>query len=279
MTLLSLGISTCPNDTFIFDAMVHGKVDTSDLEFDCRLSDVEKLNRQAFSIEADITKISYHAYAYVADSYILLNSGSALGYNNGPLLVSSLKTDPDKLVGKKIAIPGKYTTANLLLSIIFPLLRDREEYLFSDIEEIVIRGKAEAGLLIHENRFTYMKRGLSKVADLGEEWEKKTGMPIPLGGIAIRRELGSEIAAKVDKILTASIDHAYNNPGSPYDFVRKYAASMDPEVMMKHINLYVNDFSRNLGDKGRQAVRIFYEKAAMVGAIPEIRPDIFVGNL
>ena len=277
MKTLSLGISTCPNDTFIFDAMVNGKIDTLNLEFDCQLTDVEELNRQAFNEKVDITKISYHAYAHVSDKYILLNSGSALGYNNGPLLVAGGKKEPGELKGKPIAIPGKFTTANLLMSVIYPFLTNRKEYLFSEIEDIVSEGKAAAGLLIHENRFTYLDKGLYKVADLGEEWESQTGMPIPLGGIAIRRKLGNELALRVEKVLASSLDYAYKNPESSYDFVRKHASTMNRDVMKRHIGLYVNDFSRHLGTLGHDAVRILYKKAETVNAIPPVRKDIFVG--
>ncbi len=277
MKTLSLGISTCPNDTFIFDAMVNGKIDTCNMAFDCHLTDVEELNRNAFNEQVDITKISYHAYAHIADRYILLNSGSALGFNNGPLIVAGSKKNPDELKGKPIAIPGKYTTANLLMSVIYPWLINKHEYLFSEIEDIVSKGKAAAGLLIHENRFTYQNKGLYKVADLGEKWENQTGMPVPLGGIAIRRDLGNEIAEKVEKTLASSIDFAYKNPESTYDFVRKYAAAMDWDVMKKHIKLYVNEFSRDLGTLGRDAVKLLYEKSEAINAIPTVRNDIFVG--
>jgi len=275
MRTLSIGISTCPNDTFIFDAMLNGRIDTGGLAFDCRLTDVEELNRNAFEAQTDITKISYHAYAYLSDKYMLLNSGSALGFNNGPLLVAATEIAPAQLQGRKIAIPGKLTTANLLLSILYPGLTEKQEYLFSDIEDIVLGGEAAAGLLIHENRFTYSERGLSGVADLGEEWQRKTGMPIPLGAIAIRRDLGYQVAAEVDKILSASIEYAFNNPSSSLEFIRKYAASMDAEVMQKHINLYVNDFTRDLGDRGRKAVRVLYNLAADLNVIPPVREDIF----
>ncbi|HCC70279.1 MAG TPA: 1,4-dihydroxy-6-naphthoate synthase, partial [Bacteroidales bacterium] len=261
MKTLSLGISTCPNDTFIFDAMLNGKIDTLGLHFDYELIDVEELNKKAFNTRIDITKISYHAYALVSEDYILLNSGSALGFNNGPLLVAADITDISQLRSKIIAIPGRYTTANLLLSILYPDLKEKHEFLFSDIEDIIINKQAKAGLLIHENRFTYQDKGLHRITDLGEEWEKITGMPIPLGGIAIKRDLGMETAEKVEKVLASSIDYAFRNPQSSYDFVRKYAASMQRDVMQKHISLYVNDFSRDLGEKGRQAVRILYERA------------------
>lgn len=278
MKTLSLGISTCPNDTFIFDAMLNGKTDTFNLGFDFRLTDVEELNRNAHNTQFDITKISYHAYAYVSDDYILLNSGSALGFGNGPLLVAASNIGIDQLKGKPIATPGRFTTANLLLSIIYPVLTDKHEYLFSDIEDVVISGKADAGLLIHENRFTYEDRGLHKIADLGEEWENQTGMPVPLGGIAVKRKLGNEIIDKVEKALASSIDYAYENTESAYEFVRRYAASMELGVMKKHIELYVNDFSRNLGILGRQAVKTMYAKAEAVKAIPPVRKDIFAGQ-
>ena len=275
MKKLSLGISTCPNDTFIFDAMLNGRIDCGGPAFDTILTDVEDLNNMAFKSELDITKISYHAYAYAAENYILLNSGSALGFNNGPLLVSREKKTIDELETGLIAIPGKYTTANLLLAILFPGLSNKKEYLFSDIEDIVLSGEAEAGLLIHENRFTYASKGLMKISDLGEVWQEETSVPIPLGGIAIKRSLGNDIALKVQKCLSESISFAYDNPDSSYDFVRKYAASMEREVMKKHIDLYVNEFSRDLGSTGREAVRVLYSKAMDVNVIPKIRKDIF----
>ncbi|MEA1887869.1 MAG: 1,4-dihydroxy-6-naphthoate synthase [Bacteroidota bacterium] len=277
MRTYTLGISTCPNDTFIFDAMLNGKIDTLNMDFECELTDVEELNKKAFNTEVDITKLSYHAYAYVSDNYILLNSGSALAYNNGPLLVAAGKVDPDHLAGQPIAIPGRFTTANLLMGVIYPGLTEKHEYLFSDIEDIVLKREATAGLLIHENRFTYRAKGLHKIADLGEVWKKQTGMPIPLGGIAIKRTLGNDVALKVQKVLASSIDFAYKNPGSSYDFVRKYAASMEPDVMQKHIKMYVNDFSLDLGATGRDAVRTLYEKAEALNAIPHVRRDIFAG--
>jgi 1,4-dihydroxy-6-naphthoate synthase len=273
---LTLGFSTCPNDTFIFDAMVNGKIDTEGLEFDCILADVEELNRRAFGSVSDITKISYHAYAHIAGQYLLLNSGSALGHNNGPLLVGRKVVSLDMAENYRIAIPGKYTTARLLLGYALPGAVNTIEYLFSDIEDAVISGEVDAGLIIHENRFTFEKRGLMKIADMGEYWEKQTGMPIPLGGIAVKRDLPQEVAIAVDRVLSRSIEFAFNNPSSSMEYVRKYAVSMEQEVMESHINLYVNEYTRNLGEKGKAAVEKLYSEAVNKGIIPELPSRIFV---
>ncbi len=273
---LTLGFSTCPNDTFIFDAMVNGKIDTCGLGFNFHLADVEELNRKAFSGEADITKISFHAYAHIADKYRLLNSGSALGRNNGPLLVAGKKYDSSEINGLKIAIPGKYTTANLLFRIAWPEAVNRVEYLFSDIEDAVLGGEVDAGLIIHENRFTYEKRGLVKIVDMGEYWEQFTGSPVPLGGIAVNRRVPEEIAQRVDTIIAESIRHSMANPDSPYRFIRKYAVTMEREVMENHIRLYVNDFTAGLGKEGRESVRRLYYEAVERDLIPAMPEDIFV---
>ncbi len=273
---LKLGFSTCPNDTFIFDAMVHGRIDTEGLEFDLVLADVEELNKAAFEHELDITKLSYHAYAYVANNYLLLNSGSALGNNNGPLLISKHKIYPDEVNDVRIAIPGKYTTANLLLSIAYPDAKNKKEYLFSDIEEVVLSGEMDAGLIIHENRFTYADRGLKKIMDLGEFWETKTQLPIPLGGIVINRKLSKEVQQKVNRVLRRSLEFAYENPNAALPFIKQYAQEMDEEVMYKHIKLYVNDFSLDLGDKGKKAIKKLYETASDLNVIPEMPEDIFI---
>jgi len=273
---LTLGFSTCPNDTYIFDAMVHHRIDTEGIEFELMMSDVEELNRQAFAAELDITKISYHAYAYISDSYLLLNAGSALGFKNGPLLISKYKVYPDEIDNLRIAIPGKYTTANLLLGIAYPNHKNKKEYLFSDIEEVVLSGEMDAGLIIHENRFTYRQKGLKKVADLGEFWETKTGMAIPLGGIIVNRKLPTDIQRKIDRIMKRSVEFAVENPKASYPFVKHYAQEMDDTVMQSHIELYVNGFTRELGIEGRKAVERLYHEATATGAIPKIREDIFV---
>lgn len=276
---LKLGFSTCPNDTFIFDALVHHKIDTEGISFELLLADVEELNKTAFSHEIDITKLSYHAYAYVSDNYVLLDSGSALGNNNGPLLISKRKIYPDEVTQIKIAIPGKYTTANLLLSIAYPKALDKSEYLFSDIEEVVLSGETDAGLIIHENRFTYEKKGLRKILDLGEFWENKTQMPIPLGGIVVNKMLSTEIQHKVNRLVRKSIEFAFKNPDSSLAFIRKYAQEMDPEIMQKHIALYVNDYSFDLGDKGKAAIQTLYKEAANTEKFPKLNDKIFISWL
>ena len=182
---LRIGFSPCPNDTFIFDAMVHGKIDTEGLEFDIILADVEELNKMAFDAALDVTKVSSHAYTYIADNYLILDSGSALGFGNGPLLIAQRNFSPDEVDDLCIAIPGRFTTANLLLSIAWPRALNRKEYLFSEIENAILKGDVDAGLIIHETRFTYQKRGLVKIADLGEYWTNLTGLPLPLGNIVV----------------------------------------------------------------------------------------------
>jgi len=268
---LTLGFSTCPNDTFIFDAMVNGRIDTEGLHFKLHLADVEELNRLAFSAEIDITKVSYHAFAYLSDAYQLLTSGSALGFGNGPLLISKHKIYPDEVKELKIAIPGKYTTANLLLSLAYPHLDQKKEYLFSDIEEVILSGEADAGVIIHENRFTYQSKGLRKIVDLGEWWEQQNGLPIPLGGIIVKRRLPEEIRHKINRVLRRSVEHAFQNPNDSLPFVRQHAQSMDESVMQNHIRLYVNDFSMDLGMKGREAIETLYAKGAENQLFPSLQ--------
>lgn len=256
---LTLGYSPCPNDTFIFDAMVHGKIDTEGLEFDVELADVEELNRKAFNAELDITKLSYHAYAHLTEKYILLRSGSALGNNCGPLLVAARAIPKENLDDLKVAIPGKYTTANFLLSYAFPNVKNKIEILFSDIETVVLEGKVDLGVIIHENRFTYFERGLHKVIDLGEHWEKTTGLPIPLGGIVVRRNFDKAVLQKINRVLRRSLEFAFANPDSSREYVCAHAQEMSYEVMQQHIQLYVNQYSLDLGEKGIAAVENMFD--------------------
>jgi 1,4-dihydroxy-6-naphthoate synthase len=273
---LTLGFSPCPNDTFIFDAMVHGRIDTEGLEFEYFLADVEELNRKAFKGEVQITKMSYHAYAYAAQDYLILDSGSALGRKNGPLLISKKQISTDQLENARIAIPGKYTTANLLFSIAWPEATRKTEYLFSDIEDALINDEVDAGLIIHETRFTYQKRGLQKIADMGEYWEKLTGLPIPLGTIVIKRSVPEDIALKVNRILKRSLDYAYRDSVASYEFVAGNAREMDRDVMNNHIKLFVNEFTSKLGEVGRRAIIKLYEVARERNVIPEMPERIFL---
>lgn len=273
---LTLGFSPCPNDTFIFDAMVHGRIDTEGLEFDYHLADVEELNRRAFTGEPDITKISCFAYAFASQNYIILDSGSALGYKNGPLLISPRYIATSEISKARIAIPGKYTTANMLFSIAWPDAQDKTEYLFSDIEDVLLENSADAGLIIHETRFSYFRKGLVKIADMGEYWEKLTGLPIPLGTIVINRRIPEEIALKVNRIIRRSLEYAYTDSLSAYDFVRANAQSMESNVMNNHIKLYVNKFSLDLGPEGKKALKALYRIAGEKGLIPGLPERIFL---
>lgn len=275
---LTIGFSTCPNDTFIFDAMVHGRIDTEGLEFDYMLTDVEELNRKAFRGDLDITKMSLFAFAYASKDYLILDSGSALGYRNGPLLVSKRQLDLSEIPGARIAIPGKYTTANMLFSIAWPEAKNKTEYLFSDIERVLLNNEADAGLIIHETRFTYFRKGLYKIADMGEYWEKLTGLPIPLGAIVIHRRIPYETAQKVNRVIRRSLEYAYQNAMASYDFVRENAMEMDSNVMNSHIKLFVNKFTLNLGPDGKRAIKELFRISGERGIIPEPREDIFLAG-
>jgi len=281
---LNLGFSPCPNDTFIFDAMIHEKIDTEGLSFEVVYEDVETLNQKAFREELDITKLSYHAYAYLTENYVLLHAGSALGFGVGPLLICNnpqyLKEGIESLTSRmgdlKIGIPGKYTTANFLLNLAFPEAQNKIEMKFSDIEPALLNNRIDLGVIIHENRFTYQEKGLLKVIDLGEYWEKLTSCPIPLGGIMMRRKLPDEIKHKVNRIIKQSVQFAIKNPLSGLDFIRAHAQEMSADVIYKHIELYVNKYSVDLGDEGRRAVSIFLEEASKRNIIPDIKQGIFL---
>jgi len=276
---LTLGFSPCPNDTFIFDALIHKKVDTEGLDFEVFYDDVETLNQKALNSELDISKLSFHAFAYVADNYALLDAGSALGFGVGPILISKSEVNPTRLPADvRVGIPGKYTTANFLLSVAYPTLTNKVEMLFSEIENALLNDEIDMGLIIHENRFTYQDKGLHKVIDLGEYWEKETGGAIPLGGIVIKRELPEEVKLKVNRVLQRSVEFAFANPKSAKDFIRSHAQEMDEAVMYKHIGLYVNKYSIDLGQEGRKAIELLFEKARGLGVIPEVKKDLFLNH-
>jgi 1,4-dihydroxy-6-naphthoate synthase len=296
---LSLGFSPCPNDTFIFDAMIHHKIDTEGLSFDVVYDDVETLNQKAFRTELDITKLSYHAYAYMTENYVLLHAGSALGFGVGPLLIcnnedyistyslAGLKSQNSdfrpltsdlrpQTSNPRIGIPGKYTTANFLLSMAFPEAKNKIELKFSEIESALLNHQIDMGVIIHENRFTYQEKGLKKIIDLGEFWEDLTKGPIPLGGIMIKRDLPEEIKQKVNRIIRRSVEYAFDHPESGMDFICSLSQEMSTEVIKKHIDLYVNKFSIDLGETGRKAVQTFFEEAHKVGIIPETKQNLFL---
>ena len=276
---LTLGFSPCPNDCFMFDAMVHGRIDCEGLEFTVRMADIEALNAAAFAGEADVTKLSFHAYAYCADDYVLLDAGSALGRNCGPLLISKHAVSREEVASGRllIAIPGKYTTANFLLSLAFPRAAKKAECLFSDIEAGLLDERFDAGLIIHENRFTYEEKGLKRIIDLGEFWESETGAAIPLGGIAVNRGLPADVRRRVNRVMRRSVEYAFANRDASLPFVRVNAQSMSDEVMYKHIGLYVNEYSVDLGLDGKRAVALLFERARSTGVIPAIREDLFLG--
>ncbi|MBD1385585.1 1,4-dihydroxy-6-naphthoate synthase [Mucilaginibacter rigui] len=281
---LTIGFSPCPNDTFIFDALIHHKIDTEELDFEVFYDDVETLNQKAFRGELDITKLSYHAFAYAADKYILLDAGSALGFGVGPMLIC--KGNAEKLKARleagdtslKIGIPGKYTTANFLLSLAYPDATNKQELVFSDIENAVLDGRVDVGLIIHENRFTYQDKGLHKIIDLGDYWEKRTGCAIPLGGIVANRNLSLDVQHKINRVLKRSVEFAFANPKSGLEYIRSHAQEMSEEVMYKHIDLYVNKFSVDLGEEGKKAVKLLFDTALEKGIIPSVSESLFLNK-
>jgi 1,4-dihydroxy-6-naphthoate synthase len=275
---LTLGFSPCPNDTYIFEALVHQKVDTEGLEFDYFMADVEKLNGEAFKEIPDITKLSFNAFMHMAGRYLLLDSGAALGFGVGPLVVSKQLSHFDELAGKIIAIPGQYTTANLLFSIAMKEKVHKKEVLFSEIEDAVLTGEADAGVIIHESRFTYQSKGLHKLIDLGEYWEQLTGLPVPLGGIAAHARLGPEVIAKVNRSIMRSVEYANAQNGKLNEFIRCNASEMDDEVMLKHIGLYVNEYSVSLGSLGKQAINRMFEYAVSARIIAKPSGLIFASD-
>jgi 1,4-dihydroxy-6-naphthoate synthase len=264
----------------MFDAIVNRRIDLEGLEFSIGMADVEALNKAAFAGTADVTKLSFHAFAYCARDYVLLDAGSALGKNCGPLVISKRPVSSAELAAGtvRIAIPGRYTTANLLLGLAFPEATDKTELVFSAIEAALLEGLYDAGLIIHENRFTYEGRGLRKVVDLGELWERETGAPLPLGGIVIKRSLSSDITGRVNRVIRRSVEYAVAHPGASRSFVREHAQEMSDDVMYKHIDLYVNEYSIEVGSEGKRAVELLFERATRAGVIPATPADLFVGD-
>ena len=281
---LTLGFSPCPNDTFIFDALVNNKIDTEGLEFDVVLDDVQTLNEWAIEEKLDITKVSYGVLPLLLDKYVLLNSGSALGRGVGPLLISQGKTDElavqvADVEEKLIAIPGKFTTAHLLFSSAFPNANHKVFMRYDEIENFVLQGKG-LGVIIHENRFTYAEKGLAKITDLGDYWEKETGTRIPLGGSVTKRTLDKGASKKIDRLIRKSIEYAYRHHHTELtSYVKKHSQEMSEEVMRKHIDLYVNEFSIALDEEGRKAVKKILEVFKQTNPHLSFPEDIFIDGL
>lgn len=266
--ILSLGFSPCPNDTFIFHALVKGLIDTHGLSFNELLMDVEQLNRHALAAALDVTKVSFHLYGHIRSDYTLLPSGAALGRGCGPLLVSREACQLSSLRHKPVALPGRYTTAALLLRLFAPQLDNLVSMPFDRIMPAVVSGEVAAGVIIHESRFTFRESGLQQLVDLGEWWEADSGCPIPLGGIVAKTALGKEVIDTLGKLIAASIDHAFANPEAPREYIRAHSQEMSDAVCDAHIGLYVNDFSRDLGDEGRRAVAMLMERGVAAGLLP-----------
>ncbi|RJQ44218.1 MAG: 1,4-dihydroxy-6-naphthoate synthase [Nitrospiraceae bacterium] len=288
MKTLSLGYSPCPNDTFIFYALTQGVIDTGDLKFKEILLDVETLNQKALNTELDITKISYHAFGRLRDNYVLLRAGSALGRGCGPLVVAKHNYTMSDLQDKKIAIPGKLTTAFLLLQLYDPAFRaglkpsptlapgplpPASVFIpmpFDRIMDAVANEDVDAGLIIHESRFTYPSYGLKQVIDLGEWWEKETGLPVPLGGILARKSLGNDLIKQIDAYIRSSVQYAFSHRAEPMEYIKKHSQELSDNVIEQHINLYVNNYSIDIGAEGEKAVREFLSRAEDAGIIPKV---------
>lgn len=269
---ISLGFSPCPNDTFIFDALVNKKIDTEGLDFSVHLEDVQTLNDWAISGKLDVSKISYGVLPLLLDKYKLLSSGGALGKGVGPLLIAGKEIDDLKsaIASMQVAIPGKNTTAHLLFSMAFPQATNKTFLVFNKVEDAVLSGQVDAGVIIHENRFTYQDKGLVKLIDLGNYWEEQTNAPIPLGGIVIRKTMEAELGKRVDSLIKKSVAYAFKNYPAITDYVRLQAQEMNEDVMRKHIDLYVNEYSTDLGESGRKAVQQLMNLYAQRNHLPVI---------
>ena len=276
MKQLSLGFSPCPNDTFIFHGLVNGLLGLPEPKFtDPFLEDVETLNQWSLEARLDVTKLSFNAAAHVLDEYCILQSGSALGRGCGPLLVATRNMDEAELSGCRVGIPGIHTTAALMFRMFMPAADNLVEMRFEQIMPALVDGSIDVGVIIHESRFTYQRFGLVCVQDLGELWEAKTGLPIPLGCIAARRSLGRDQLMAIDHSIRSSLEHARSNPEQCMEYVRRYAQETEDEVVMSHIDLYVNDFSLDLGLEGRGAVEHFFSRGRAVGVLPDNKPPPF----
>ena len=273
---MEIAFSPCPNDTFIFDALVNRTIDTEDLEFEAVLEDVQTLNAWAAAGKLDITKLSFPALFSNPGLYIILNSGSALGNGVGPLLIGRKMVDVRDLAHCSIAIPGENTTANFLLSFAFPNAENKIPMLFSEIEDAVLQEKVDLGVIIHENRFTYQQKGLHRICDLGEVWEERQKAPIPLGCIAAKKSLGNEVLKKADRLIRKSLEYSFQQYPRISSYVKQHAQAMEEEVMRKHIELYVNDFSIDLKETGKKAIEQLYRVYQQQKKIAPASASLFI---
>jgi len=281
---LTLGFSPCPNDTFIFDALVNQEIDLEGFEFEVVMADVQTLNEMAIAGKLDVTKISYGSLPLVLHNYLVLDTGSALGKGVGPLLISAIPVPEPAVRQCIVAIPGKHTTAHVLFSLAYPEATNKVFLRYDEIEEFVSSNTGtldniqavKLGVIIHENRFTYEKKGLVKITDLGKFWEEETGYPVPLGGIVAKRTLPAPVLQQVQQLVGKSIDHAYTKKGELSSFIRENSQEMSEEVMRMHIALYVNDFSRSLGAAGRDAVKKFVQVHSSINKLPVSEAPMFV---
>ena len=251
---LSLGFSPCPNDTFIFDALVNKKIDTNGLEFDVILEDIQTLNEWGGQQKLDITKLSFPAFFKNNNKYEILNSGAALGKGVGPLLIAKRMVNVPDIANCSIAIPGELTTANFLLSFAFPLAKNKTAVVFSSIEDAVLMEKFDLGVIIHENRFTYQQKGLIKICDLGEIWEQRQNAPIPLACIACKKTLDVELRNRINNLIKQSVEYAFAHYPEITPYTKQHAQAMDENVMRQHIELYVNNYSLDLEEEGKKAI-------------------------
>ncbi|MBT8196435.1 MAG: 1,4-dihydroxy-6-naphthoate synthase [Bacteroidia bacterium] len=272
-----LAFTTCPNDTFSFDAMVNHRLIDNGLDWDLQMHDIEQLNEKAIQTEFDVVKISVALYPFIQDDYQILTAGAALGFGCGPLVIAKEQFEKADLKNKSVLLPGKYTTAHLLFSIFAPEVRNKSFKVFSEIQNDVVSGEVNAGVIIHENRFTYKDIGLHCLQDLGNYWEEKTKLPIPLGCIAVKRSLSDDEKQLINNRLSKSVSMALKNPDLSKAYVSKYAQEMDEDVQRQHIELYVNDFSIDLGERGKEAVLTLLNYGAELGILPALhQKELFI---
>lgn len=270
---LQLGFSSCPNDTLIFEALVNQRINTKGLDFEIHIADVEELNKRALQGDLDVTKLSFFAIMHVLEQYQILDTGAALGFANGPLFICKKGNEHHISPDMPVAIPGEHTTAHLLFSLAYPEFKNKKFYVFSDIEQAIACGEVAAGVIIHENRFTYAERGFYALRDLGNFWEQHYKMPIPLGGIVIKKSLPEDVKQTVNQLIGESIRYGKNHINEALPYIRSWAQEMNTGVMQQHIDLFVNDFSSNLGTVGKQAIRTLFaaakEKKMVCSGLPK----------